>query len=360
MARVMTQAPSAARTPTRVDTRSKPVYLFALLGAVIVAAALSTWGQWIASPDFRPSPMGPDPLPTHVFWTLRVIEVLAVSVAFIMIWKFMIQPWRREGHITWDGRFMIASFIMWVTDPIDNYFNFSFMYNAGFFNMASWTMFIPGWEAPNQQNFPEPLFFVGGLYIWWFIGPVVLGCWGLRRLHEKYSNSSMMTRLLVIFAAGIIFDFVIENIFQVLQVFKYVSVWGAGSVWAGTEHQYPLYNSFMMSAFFLGMICLRFFRDDQGNSWAERGIDQIQLPNPAKGALKQFAIIGALFLNISVMYYAPFLFFSMKNDTTPHYPSYLIAEICGERTAYACPDEKVPVPSRSSLSIAPDDPRLHD
>jgi hypothetical protein len=33
-------------------------------------------------------------------------------------------------------------------------------------------------------------------------------------------------------------------------------------------------------------------------------------------------------------------------------------EICGQGTPYACPSREVPVQSRHSLAIGPDDPRL--
>jgi hypothetical protein len=49
----------------------------------------------------------------------------------------------------------------------------------------------------------------------------------------------------------------------------------------------------------------------------------------------------------------------LKADTFPPMPSYLRAGICGEGTDYACPGKEfVPVPSRTSLHLAPDDPRL--
>ena len=345
--------PVVAATPT-----SKPVYLFALWGVITMLVGLYAWGGWLGSADFRPAPMGADPLPERVWWTLRIIEVLAITMAFILVWKFMIKPWRREGHITWDGMFMISGFLLWWTDPIDNYFNFTFMYNSGFFNMSSWTQFIPGWEAPNQRNFPEPLFFVGGLYIWWFIAPVAMGCWGLNQLKARFPNASTMTRLGVLFLAFALFDFVVENIFQQLEVFAYVGAYAPLTVWAGTKHQYPLYNSFIMALFFMGMTSLRYFKDDKGQSFAERGMDAIKASTATKTVLRQFALLGFLSANIMVMYYMPYCLFSMKADSFPKYPSYLLAEICGKGTPYACPSKEVPIPRRESLVIPPTDARL--
>lgn len=360
MSRVMT-APigvDSTRRQAKVAAKSKPVLLFAAWGVISLLIGVWAMGHWIVSSDFKPSPMGPDPLPHSVWLTLRITEVVALSCAVWLLWKFMIKPWRQTGKLGWDGMFMFAGFSLWWTDPIDNYFNFTFMYNTGFYNMASWTRWIPGWEAPNQNLFPEPLFFVGGLYIWWFIAPVAVGCWCMRKLQEKRPDLSLMSQLGIMFAGFMVFDFVAEGIFQYLEIFKYVGTWGALTVFAGTEHQYPLYNSVIMAMFFMGMTTLRYFRDDKGHSWAERGIDAIQLPEAAKAWLRQFAIMGFLSANIMIMYYTPFLLFSMKVDSFPKYPSYLTATICGEHSAYACPDRKVPIPRQGSIAITPDDPRL--
>lgn len=359
MSRVMTAPVSVdTRRKSQVAAQSKPVYLFAAWGVISLLIGLYAMGSWFGSADFKPSPMGPDPLPASVWWTLRITEVVALSCAVWLLWRFMIKPWRQTGKLGWDGMFMISGFTLWWTDPIDNYFNFTFMYNTGFFNMGSWTRYIPGWEAPNQHLFPEPLFFVGGLYIWWFIAPVAVGCWALRKLQESRPDMSLMNRLMIMFGAFMVFDFVAEGIFQYLEIFKYVGTYAPLTVFAGTEHQYPLYNSVIMAMFFMGMTCLRYFRDDKGNSWAEKGIDQVQLPAAGKSVLRQFAIMGFLSANIMIMYYTPYLLFSMKVDSFPQYPSYLTADICGERSAYACPGAQVPIPKRNSIAITPDDPRL--
>src|SRR3546814_1858443 len=67
----------------------------------------------------------------------------------------------------WDGMLMLALLTMWIQDPMCNYFNFTFMYNAHFVNMGSWSSFLPGWQSPRGSNLPEPIFLMGGIYLWW-------------------------------------------------------------------------------------------------------------------------------------------------------------------------------------------------
>jgi hypothetical protein len=59
-----------------------------------------------------------------------------------------------------------------------------------------------------------------------------------------------------------------------------------------------------------------------------------------------------------VGYFMPYNILVVKADTFPKLPSYMRAGICGAGTDYACPSEYVPVPSKTSLHIGPDDPRL--
>jgi hypothetical protein len=59
-----------------------------------------------------------------------------------------------------------------------------------------------------------------------------------------------------------------------------------------------------------------------------------------------------------IVFFLPYTWFALKADSFPKLPSYLLTEICGRGTPYACPSREVPIPSRRSLAIAPDDPRL--
>ena len=103
---------------------------------------------------------------------------------------------------------------------------------------------------------------------------------------------------------------------------------------------------------------LRYFRDDQRRSFAERGVSRMPIGSRAKRALSLLAVIGAVH-SAMLTYYVVYLPFTLRAGTAPALPSYFRAGICGEGTDYACPSrDHVPIPSRSSLHIAPDDPRL--
>jgi hypothetical protein len=76
----------ATRRQARVAAKSKPVYLFAAWGVISLLIGIWAMGHWMVSSDFKPSPMGPDPLPHSVWLTLRITEVVALSCAIWLLW----------------------------------------------------------------------------------------------------------------------------------------------------------------------------------------------------------------------------------------------------------------------------------
>lgn len=339
-------------------TQSSPVLWWAAMGAIVVVAAISCMGQWMLSPDFKPAPVGADqPTDALKAWLLA-LEIIFPVAALTFAWQFIVKPWARDGRISWDGMFLLACFSIWLQDPMDNYFIFTFTYNGLMTNFSSWAMFLPGWEAPRQNNFAEPIFMMGGLFFCTFFAMSVFGCWFLTQCKTRLPSMSVLGHLALLFCAFFLIDLTAESFLCYTQVFAYVAVYSPLTLWAGTPHQFPLYESFGIAIVCLGMTAIRYFRDDRGHSFVERGIDQLKLPSAAKSGLTFLSLIGAVQVLVFFGFFVPYTWFALKADSFPPRPSYQILEICGAGTPYACPSGEVPMPRRQSLAISPDDPRL--
>jgi hypothetical protein len=109
-----------------------------------------------------------------------------------------------------------------------------------------------------------------------------------------------------------------------------------------------------------GLSTFRYFRDDTGLSFVERGVRDLALPPRARQLVSTLAVIGFAHSWVVAAYFVPFtLSVALQADTAPRLPSYMRDGLCGGRTDYACPSEYVPVPSGDdSLHVRPDDPRL--
>lgn len=336
-----------------------PVLFWASVGVVMCVVIAYTLFQWFVSDHFRPAPVGTDIIPDGVLYFVRAIEVFATSCGLALIWYTLINPWRKTGEVSWDGMLCVVALSLWFQDPIDNYFNFVFSYNAYFINFTSWATYIPGWESPRQENFPEPLFLMGGLYIVFLCGLVILGCWILNKCKTTWlPNSSVLMHLLVCFAAFFVFDLIVEATLCRYEIFAYGGSYHALTLWAGEYYQFPLYESFCVAGIGTTLTVLRYFKDDKGYSFAERGVQNLNLPKSGKKMVSFLSILGFAHVAMFVVFFFPFNWFSLKADSYPQTSSYLRYEVCGKGTPYACPSREVPIPSKKSLAIGPDDPRL--
>ncbi len=321
----------------RIATKpARPVLWMAAFGAVVMAVIVVSVAQWVLSPEFTPAPSGPDPMPPGMSSWIMALQVFFTCGALVMWWAFLIRPWIRAGHITWDGIFLLACCTIWYQDPIDNYFNFTFTYNGHFLNMSSWSDFIPGWQSPFGKNFAEPYLFMGSFFMWMFFAISVIGCWLLTQFKRWLPGISIIGHFAILFLIIALFDFVMESLFTHTGIFAYVAVYKPLSLWAGTADQFPLYESTGIAAVATGLVILRYFRDDHGQSFAEKGVQKLSAPPPAKRFLSFLALVGAIQIIVLVGFQGDYQWFALKANSFAKYPSYQLLDICGQGTPYPC------------------------
>ena len=337
---------------------ARPVLWWAGLGALFVALMVVTIGQWMLSPEFRPAPTGDDPMPPWMPAWLTSVECFFSGGALICFWFYLIRPWIKEGHITWDGRFVLACATIWYLDPVDNYFNFTFTYNGHFHNMGAWCNFIPGWVSPRGENFAEPYLFIGAFFMWVFFLIAAIGCWMLDKLKIWLPQLSNLAHIVLVFFIFAALDLIFEGLLTHTGVIAYVAVYSPLALWAGTPDQFPLYESTSIAAVSIGVILMRYYRDDHGHTVFEKGLHQLALSAPVKRLLSTMAMIAGVQLILIIGFFGQYEFFALKADSFAKYPSYQLMEICGKGTPYACPTAEVPMPKRGSIAVSPDDQRL--
>ena len=339
-------------------TPAYPIKFFSVVGMIVAAVYAEVLFRWVTGPYFKASPVGADPIPDWELELIRFSEVFCAALIVLFLWILLVKPWIRDKRISWDGMLMLCLFSMWVLDPICNYFNFTFMYNAYWINRGSWCLYLPGWQSPRGSNLPEPFYLMGGIYLWWTTINVLAFCWTLRKLKGWMPSYSMLVHIPIGYAVICTLDMILELPACFAGLFAYPGAPAWATLWAGTPHQFPLYETFFMNFNYTAIGLLRLYRDDKGESWAEKGVSRLQLSASAKTSLRFFALLGFSNLSYFVVYFMPYNWMAMQADTFAKYPSYMRYEICGQGTPYACPSREVPVQSRTSLAIPPDDPRL--
>jgi hypothetical protein len=355
-----TEIPAEA-AQARAETTFLPVRAWAWAGGLILAVQLYVWGKWITGPYFVRVPQGPSDPPT-LMKTVLVIWTGVIMLGFpVAIWHFIWKPWHRERRITTDGMLLVGMGLLFFQDPLLNYLNTWCTYNTWMWNRGSWVMDVPGWVSWNRPGamMAEPLLMNAPGYSYGVLLCTMLGCWVMRRAKLRWPKLGVPGLLGVLIVFTFFFDIVMEGFFLMpMGLFTYPGAIRSLSLFPGTYHQYPIYEGLLWGAVQAGFCSLRFFTDDRGRTFAERGLERVQGGAAKKQSMRFLAIFGALSTFFFVFYTIPAQWLAMHADPWPEdiqKRSYFTMGICGEGTGRLCPHPALPIDQgETSATIGPE------
>jgi len=350
----------AAALGNQPEKASKPVRAWAIAGGAILAFQLYVWISWMTGPYFKRVPAGPSDPPTLMKVVLLTWTAVIVIGLPVGIYYFIVRPWRRERRITLDGMLLVACGLLFFQDPLLNYFSTWSTYNSWMFNRGSWVKDIPGWMSYGEPGrmMAEPLLMNAPGYSYGVLLCTILGCWVMRKAKSRWPNISNAGLIGVLIVWTFFFDLIMEGLFLMpMGLYIYPGAIKSLSINAGTYYQWPVYEGLMWGGVQAGLCALRFFTDDRGRTFVERGLERIQ-GGFAKQQLTRFlAIFAACSMFFFVFYNIPAQWFAMHQDPWPAditKRSYFLMGICGDKTDRLCPDPVLPVPQKNSGYINPD------
>lgn len=344
----------AAELGAQVQSTVKPVRIWAAIGGALLVLQVYVWIRWITGPYFARVPSGPSDPPMYMKAFLTMNGVLVCVGLPIAIWWFIIRPWRRERRITLDGMLLASMGLMFFQDPLLNYFNTWCTYNTWLFNRGSWSPYIPGWVSPDSpgHQVPEPLLINAPGYAAGVLVITIFGCWVMRKIKARWPNISNLRLILATYAFTFVLDFVMEAGFMLpFGLYTYPGSIRTVSVFAGTYHQWPIYEGLMWGGVQAAMCSLRYFTDDRGRTVVERGLDQVRGGVAKQQATRFLAIFAGISACFFVFYNVPAQWIGMHADPWPadHLKrSYFNGGTCGAGSDQPCPDPALPIPTRRS------------
>jgi len=336
----MTALPARPQAqPTPRDDRTV-ARLWVAHGALWLALIAYCWTAWVVSDDFATNTIGRGDEPDWYVIVVRCVEVLfGIVLSGWILWHFVAKPKLRTGSLSFDGLFFLACWLMFFQEPWMNWINLQFLYATTFVNFGSWLGQIPGWSLPNGELIPVPV--VYGMAYLWMVG---LGGWaGSRYMTRQRRNDPGRSTGRVVwqtFGVMVLVDLVVESAMVHLQLISYPSTVHELTLWAGTDHQFPLYEALSWPGTFIIISSLHFFRDDEGRSWPERGISRLRIRSGKLRTVARFAAIaGVCQLAILVTFNIPYQVWGLHSDPVP--AAYLkrdwrMAGVCGPHTDYDC------------------------
>jgi hypothetical protein len=332
--------PSAVEAHETTSLRRPPGALsfWSVLGAVVVAFAVYSWIRWAFSSEFTPPPTGSDDY--SALWYLRTLEVVSMTAVLLMLWFWVVRPWRRDRHVPLDGKILLGMMFAYVVDPTLNIFNHSFAMNAHSVSFGSWAESIPVFPSPGQERFAEGLLWAPQLYMYFGLLAAMAGCWLLDRLRGRFPTWSTPRIYAIVFVIFMVGDCVAELALLVYpQVYVFPGVPEHFSLFAGELYQFPLYQSVFAAVFASMVTWLRDSRDSSGRSAVERGVDDLDVSPLRRRAMSFLAVTG--FCTVSALgYFLPYGYATMTADTYIELPSYLApAAYCGVEGKPLCPSE---------------------
>lgn len=325
--------------------RTSVVKFWAAVGIAWLCLAAYVWGSWILSPEFKPTPVGADAPETWVVIWTHTLEAISVFLWLFCLYFFAYRPYKRTGRFSWDGLFVMAAATLYIQDPLLNYTTYWCAYSANFVNWGSWTTKFPGWMTPNGNLIPEAPLAWGGAYTWFIVFPTFAGCWGLRKIKEKYPQLGTVPLVISAYLFYIFLNLATEGSFVFTRLYAFPSTIPSLTLFYGKIYQFPIYESFVWGSMWTVFCFIRFMRDDKGMTFAERGHDKLKLSEGSKTFVRWLALVGLVQMTMLAFYCIPIQFFAMHGSDFPkNMPSYLMAGVCGEGTAYDCPGATTPIP----------------
>jgi hypothetical protein len=347
--RVSVQASVGGGRPAAPPERrqTQPVTWWALIGGLFLAFAVYVMVKWVTGPYFKTVPSGPSVPPTWMKAVLIGWQAGGIVVALGMLYWFLVRPWQRDGRVSFDGLLCLAAlFVAW-QDPLSSYFAHWYTYNAYLVNMGSWVKGIPGWMSsgsPGKMEL-EPIIWTPFLYVYLFFGGAAFSCWVMSQASRRRPQTGNLGLILCACVAGIIVDFVAEGLL-ILPAGVYTYAGGHLAIFGHTYHKYPVTEAPTVGLILAGFGALRYFKDDQGRTMVERGIDGMRIGEGRKALLRFLAVFGMANVLVLCCYNIPNAIIGAHSTAWPadlQKRSYLTDHICGPGTNRPCPGPTVPL-----------------
>jgi Spirocyclase AveC-like len=352
---VRPRVPSAETASARQGIR--PVLPWAVLGGGFTLLSIYVFTRWIAAGLHR-TPNGP----SHIPGLIKVGDIIwqagGCLGAVLALYYFLYRPWRRERRLTTDGMFLIGYVFYFWQDPLANLTGITFTYNTNMLNFGSWAPYIPLWNSPNASRSPEPLLSTGAMYVWVFLVAIIVSNRLMDRVRARWPQLGTASIVGLFLAFFWILDLVWERVFmQLFATWTYPgAAHGWATLWKGHYYQYPIFEMFAWGSTWAVWAMVRYFKNDQGETFVERGVTQLRTGAKAKTFARLLAISGMINVISIAVCYIPYSFYAQHQATWPKdivNRSYLVGGVCGPGTSYGCPGYGVPIAGENTAHLSP-------
>lgn len=339
---IATPAPSRTSSGTRATS---PVHVWAIVGAILVAAEGYVVVKWFTGPNFQRVPVGPDEPPAWMRTTLDALQIVGVVAALAVVYWLLIRPWIRERTVTIYGIFVIVGVLAAPWDGVSGATQQWFNYNSYLFNRGSVLSELPLTLSPNTAGAGQAWpFFAFPAYIILIPLVAMLGSAIMRRAHRRFPSLGSVSLVVICILSLMAFEMALEMILQPLGVYSL-----AGGPWpllyGNSYASYPFVELFHGGLFFSVPGILAYFVNDHGETIAERGAWAVR-PGWRRIGIRTLAVVGAAHVCFILVYHLPVSLVALHSREYPNdvkQRSYFLGNTCGKAVNRACPGPSTPI-----------------
>ena len=327
---------------TRVKSGEKiPVaYWAAAIGALLLAFEIYLLVKWVSGPNFARIPYGPSEPPQWMKLSIDICQPFSIVATIYGMWLYIGRPWVRDKRVTVWGLLLISLVLTSVYDPFSNYYHNWIGYNSYFLSYGSpLPGGLPGWQSYAEPGAMTawPIIFMPTLYPFLMLVPAWACMRSMQALRDRYPRAHWSVLVVCGLITAMILDIVLEG-----EMFMRLG-WYAEAGWAlnqGEYYQLPFHNIVGAMFIFAALGCLVYFRNDQGQTFCERGVERLQKNSAMQIGVRFLAVLAALQLIMAVCYYFPVALFQKYYPS--HWPesissqSYWNNHMCGPQTPRPC------------------------
>jgi hypothetical protein len=320
-------AASSSREPTgsrsvQVSRRWALPHYLALLALPIAFVELWTVVAWLAdSPtqvtQFRQSG-------SLNWWAAHGCEI-GMALASVPVIVHLYRDVKRQGRVlTFDVMFCLACATLWWADDALNFFQPNFVVSSNFINLTNPLGHLPFVVNPDIGRAPDAILFYFLVETFGVLGAAMLVSNFLARLKRNRDDFSRARQAFVILAIGAAIELLWEPVSLGLGLWSYELPL---SLHIGSRGgNYPFAELVEGALFFALLIMLREFKNDKGESIAERGLSK-ETPRVGR-AISLAALYAAAQLIMWVGGNLPAAASSFYAPQWHPLPSYLVNGIC--------------------------------
>jgi hypothetical protein len=210
----------------------------------------------------------------------------------------------------------------------------------------------------------EPILFTPFAYCFIFVPVMIFGSWFMRKLRSRWPAMSALSLILWTYLLMMCFDVVLEGLLWLpMGIFAYQG--GHWGIFPDHYFKFPLHEAMTIGGTFTIAAALRFFVNDKGQSFFERGAEDIRGGAVKQTVTRSLAAIAVVQIGFLLTYNVPNFWVGLHStewNRDIQERSYFTSGICGEGTDRACPGPSVPLnrndngnpENGGSIYIAPD------